>query len=141
VNLILNILLQTVLGKFIDVFVGYPGSCHDAYVWSNSPLYQKLSENSEILIPKNFGDSAYPLTDYLIKPYRNNCLMQPKQKHFNTVLSSTRVIIEQTFGYLKGRFRRWKGIESLDYTLVSHTAVTAAVLHNICKNSGNQNTI
>jgi len=64
--------VQTVLGKFIDVFVGYPGSCHDAYVW---PLYQKLSENSDILIPKNhyiLGDSAYPLTDYLIKPYRNN---------------------------------------------------------------------
>jgi len=67
--------------------------------------------------------------------------MQPKQKHFNTVLSSTRVIIEQTFGYLKGRFRRLKEIESLDYTLVSHTAVAAAVLPNICKTSGNQNTI
>jgi len=125
------------------VFVGYHGSCHDAYVWSNSPLYQKLSENSENLIPKNhyiLGDSAYPLTDYLLKPYRNNCLMQPKQKHFNTVLSSTRVIIEQTFGYLKGRFRRLQGIESLDYALVSHTAVAAAVLHNIFKASGNQKT-
>lgn len=59
--------------------------------------------------------------------------MQPKQKHFNTVLSSTRVIIEQNFGYLKERFRRLKLIESLDYVLVSHTAVATAVLYNICK--------
>lgn len=120
--------------------MGYPGSCYNTYVWSNSPLYQKLSENSENQILKIhyiLGDSAYSLIDYLLKLYRSNFIMQSKQKHFNTILSSTRVIIEQTFRYLKGRLRRLKGIESLDYALVSHTAVTSAVLYNVCKALGN----
>lgn len=29
--------------KFIDVFIGYPGSVHDARVYQNSDIYRKLS--------------------------------------------------------------------------------------------------
>lgn len=28
--------------KFINIFVGYPGSCHDSWVLKNSPIYEKL---------------------------------------------------------------------------------------------------
>lgn len=30
--------------KFFDVFIGYPGSVHDARVFKNSPLYRNLRE-------------------------------------------------------------------------------------------------
>ena len=30
--------------KFIDIFVGYPGSCHDSWVFKNSSLFQNLDK-------------------------------------------------------------------------------------------------
>nr|XP_036231817.1 protein ALP1-like [Bactrocera oleae] len=29
--------------RFLDVFIGFPGSCYDANVWQNSPIYQKIT--------------------------------------------------------------------------------------------------
>lgn len=57
---------------------------------------------------KNFGD----LTD--------------QQKNFNKKLSHCRVVIENSFAYLKGRFRRLKYIETV--LLV----VSGCIMHNIC---------
>ncbi|XP_015376078.1 PREDICTED: putative nuclease HARBI1 [Diuraphis noxia] len=126
-------------GLFIDAFVGFPGSCHDAFVFSNSPLYQALEDNPRLLLPNEhyiLGDSAYPLKKYLMKPYRRSILMSPEQKFFNTVLSSSRTCIEQAFGSLKGRFRRLKGIESTDITFISKTTVACCILHNLCAKQG-----
>ena len=65
-------------------------------------------------------------------PYRDNGHLTERQKNFNVVLSSTRVVIEQAFGLLKGRFRRLKYLDMSDLTLVSHVITTACILHNIC---------
>ena len=66
---------------FIDVAAGFPGSLHDARVLRNSSIYQK-AENGDILAagpmyligadeiqPYLVGDSAYPLSPWLQKPY------------------------------------------------------------------------
>jgi hypothetical protein len=40
-----SIQLQAVViekGKFIDVFIGYPGSVHDARVYRNSSMFNEL---------------------------------------------------------------------------------------------------
>ncbi|KAL5239241.1 hypothetical protein ACI65C_006651 [Semiaphis heraclei] len=39
--------------KFINVFVGYPGSSHDATVWVNSPVHKQLMQNHYEVIPLN----------------------------------------------------------------------------------------
>ena len=66
--------------KFIHVTVGYPGSIHDARVLRLSGLYE-LAENEQILSgptrningteirPLLTGGSAYPLTNWPVKPY------------------------------------------------------------------------
>lgn len=115
---------------FIDIYCGWPGSCHDARVWKNSPiskkLHQLLPENSHLL-----GDTAYPLTKYLIVPFRDNGHLTRPQKQFNRTLSSTRVIIEQAFGRLKGMFRRLKYLHIYQLKNVKYIVGTACILHNL----------
>jgi len=65
---------------FRDVYVGWPGSVHDARVFANSQLFQRAT-NKEILngdhvtvsdvniLPFLVGDSAYPLGTWLMKPF------------------------------------------------------------------------
>ena len=57
---------------FTKVYMGYPGSCHDARVLANSSLGYDLASNSN-LVPSGkhiVGDSAYPLYEQLMVPYR-----------------------------------------------------------------------
>ncbi|XP_055379496.1 putative nuclease HARBI1 [Condylostylus longicornis] len=93
--------------KFIDVFFGCPGSCHDAAVWENSPLAKDVKTGKRKLFNESFllGDSAYPLSKFLIVRYRDNGFLTDQQNRFNYIHSSTRVIIEQAFGRLKTMFR------------------------------------
>ena len=58
-------------------------------------------------IPVNIiGDSAYPIHVWLMKPFSDNSQLSPQQKYFNYRLSQARIVIENAFGWLKGRWRR-----------------------------------
>jgi len=41
-------------------------------------------------------------------PYKDNGHLTQNQKNFNKILSSSRVVVEQAFGKLIGRFRKLK---------------------------------
>jgi len=89
---------------FMDVYMGWPGSTHDARVWKNGPIYERLKSTAHQVLPSNghiLGDSAYPCDTFLMCPYCDNGHLTKRQKHFNVVLSATRVVIEQAFGLLK----------------------------------------
>ena len=91
-------------GLFLDFAAGYPGSLHDARVYRNSSLYQRAS-NEDILRepverigitdirPYLVGDSAYPISPWLMKPYPE-ATRDPGEITFNKELSSARVAIE-----------------------------------------------
>jgi hypothetical protein len=113
-------------GIFINYDVGWPGSVHDAKVYRNSYFY---SNRSSLIKENDFliGDSAYPLSPFLIKPYNkpNN-----EQKRFNKIFSSHRIVVEHSFGRLKNRF---VGIREIAVKKIS-TAINlidcAIILHN-----------
>ncbi|XP_058811121.1 putative nuclease HARBI1 [Topomyia yanbarensis] len=90
--------------QFLDVFCGYPGSVHDARVWRESPLYAYLN-SAQCTVPNDMhlvGDSAYPLDTFLLRPYKDNGNLSPEKINFNKVHSSTRMVIENAIGLLKG---------------------------------------
>ena len=70
-------------GRFIDIYVGWPGRVHDARVFSNSSLYWRGQSNTILpYLPELIsgtdvplvllGDPAYPLLQWLMKAYPNN---------------------------------------------------------------------
>ncbi|XP_060835239.1 uncharacterized protein LOC132918141 isoform X3 [Rhopalosiphum padi] len=95
--------------EFTYVFAGWPGSSHDACVYRNSSLGKCLIADDCNLFPSEYhilGDSAFPLSKRLLTPYRQREIWTPTQGIYIKRLSSMRVVIDQAFGLLLGRFRR-----------------------------------
>src|SRR5215469_14040170 len=133
-----SIVLQAVIdsyGKFIDIFVGFPGSTHDSRIFRNSPLYYALSSSSSI-IPSNayiLGDAGYPCQNWLITPYRDTGRLTPKQTYYNVKHSQTRISVEQAFGKLKSRFRCLNNPLTTSLDIAILITSTTCILHNICE--------
>ena len=79
------------------------------------------------------GDSAYPRFPWLLVPYAGTSL-SPDQLQFNLTHSSTRIIIENAFGQLKGRFRLISNQVDIATCKVAQIVVACCTLHNFCLN-------
>lgn len=115
--------------EFNYVWTGNPGSTHDATVLRSSDLF-----NSD-KIPNGYcilGDSAFPIMEWLITPFRDCGNLSQQQKRFNRIHSQCRQVIERAFGMLKCRFRRLFRFESSDLTILVDSVLSACVLHNLC---------
>ena len=131
---------------FTDVYVGWPGSAHDARVFRNSPLYL-AAEAGQPLMPNTptrsiggtdiplvlLGDPAYPIQTWLQKPYRTGVNTTADQRQFNYRLSRTRMVVERAFGRLKGRWRILLKTMETDITRVPFIFLACTVLHNVCE--------
>ena len=119
--------------KFTNVYTGWPGCVHDARVLRNSALYREAEAGNLILRDHHiFGDSAYPLRNWLVTPFKNFGNLTPQQIRFNKRLSSARQIVERAFGHLKGRFRRLQDVPFHDSMEVCKMILSACILHNLC---------
>ncbi|XP_024866356.1 protein ALP1-like [Kryptolebias marmoratus] len=135
-----SIILQAVCdhrGRFIDTYVGWPGSVHDSRVLRHSPLYRQ----SVYPPPGHFilADGGYPCLQRplpLITPYKRP-LQGVGAQGFNTRHSRARSIIERAFGMMKTRFRVifLQALE-VHHTFVPHVITACCVLHNICLSDG-----
>ena len=134
-----SIVLQAVVDykkKFLDIYVGWPGSTHDSRVLINSRLYNKFN-NQNNLLPNYFnnkyilGDGGYPNLSWLIVPYKDiGRGLTQQQTYFNLKHFQTRIKVEQAFGLLKGRWRCLLQNLEISFEIVSYI-ITA--FHNICK--------
>jgi len=125
--------------KFIDCFVGYPGSVHDARIFRNSDIYHLICENVKKYFPGNefiLADKAYPILNWCIPPYIDRGNLTREQRYFNESVSKTRQTIERAFALLFGRFRRLKYLDMNRVDLIPATVIACCVLHNVCIDSG-----
>ena len=130
-------------GLFMDVDCRWPGCVHDAKVFANSRVNEKLQNGSlpvtyQQLIPGRtkvgsylIGDPAYPLTPYCMKEY-DSCTINA-QVVFNNMLRSARNPIECAFGRLKARWGFLTRKVDLKLSLVPTAVYACFVLHNICE--------
>ncbi|XP_062617902.1 putative nuclease HARBI1 [Saccostrea cucullata] len=116
--------------EFTYVWTGNPGSTHDATVLRFSDLFQNSNK-----IPNGYcilGDSAFPIMEWLITPFRDCGNLTQQQRRFNYVHSKCRQVIERAFGMLKCRFRRLLRFDSCNMHMLVNSVLAACVLHNLC---------
>jgi hypothetical protein len=134
-------------GLFLDAYIGWPGKVHDARVFVNSSLYQKGTSGS--LFPDTtkklhgidvplviLGDPAYPALPWLMKPFPENEHTTREQKIYNYRQSRARMVVENAFGRLKGRWRCLLKRIDCDLSNVSDIVASCIILHNICETYG-----
>ena len=131
---------------FTDVYTGWPGSVHDARVFSQSSLYRKgtsgtlypnwtvsiAGEDIPIVI---LGDS---LLNWLMKPFPHKGALSQGQKKYNYHLSTARVVSENAFGRLKGRWRCLLKRIDMAPEHVPVLIIACCTLHNICELHGDE---
>ncbi len=119
--------MSSYCGVFIDYEIGWPGSVHDAKIYRNSFFYQNISTliNGQDYI---LGDSAYPLSNFLIKPFNNpeNNL----QIQFNIKHSLHRVVVENAFRRFKNRFNCLKELNVRKISSAVRITECYIILHN-----------
>ena len=131
-------------GCFLDVDCSWPGSVHDAKVFSNSSVHKlfqesripnierKLSEDDNLSVgPVLLGDPAYPLLPGLMKEFAT--CNSNGEVIFNRKLRSVRNQIECAFGRLKARWRILNRPIDLGIDYVPTIVYSCFVLHNYCE--------
>ena len=131
--------------RFIMVDVGSYGKENDAGVFENCSLRREIESGnlrlpeesqlpeSPIKVPFVFlGDEAFPLTEYLMRPYPLSQLQEGDENDvFNYRLSRARMVVECSFGIMVAKFRLLgKAIETkVENAVYIVKAIT--LLHNI----------
>lgn len=104
--------------KFIFVDVGTNGRISDGGIYGSSKLNQKIINNTlnipgpcplpnrELPVPFVIvADDAFPLKEFIMKPYPRQDLWDNSKRIFNYRLSRARRTVENAFGILAARFR------------------------------------
>ena len=68
-----------------------------------------------------------------MKPFTDNGHLTPDARTFNYRLSRARIVIENAFGRLKGRWRCLLKRTDMDLKHIPNVIATCVVLHNICE--------
>ncbi|GLV33321.1 uncharacterized protein CBL_11760, partial [Carabus blaptoides fortunei] len=127
--------------QFRDICVKHPGNTHDAAVFKDSGLFKRFAtiipqecvDFNGMKIPYMIvGDPAYPLLTWLMKGYPGS--VTPEEESFNVYLNKARVVVEQAFGRLKGRWRILLKRIDVHYTFVPNIVSACCILHNFLEN-------
>ncbi|GBG65542.1 hypothetical protein CBR_g51425 [Chara braunii] len=145
-----SVIVQVVVDldlRVLDVFIGYPGSCHDIRVIQLSSLSRRAEEGMVFRGPPVtllegvrtngyiLGDNGYPPSEWVVVPY-GGINQHLDEERFDTKQKVTRGAVERAFGRLKGMWRLFLRADrkNLDTLLQQFTVV--CILHNILLDAG-----
>ena len=105
----------------LDIDAGWQGNNHDARIWDNSYVKTVIERQRQFLVA---GDSGYPISDVLMKPYTNReALDDPAKAEFNRRHSRLRTVsTENIFAIMKRKYHILK-------TLRAHHARALSLIH------------
>lgn len=100
------------------VDIGAPGRHSDGGIFYDSEIGKRL-QNGTLTVPPPrpvehsgpilpfilVGDEAFPLTQYMLRPYPRSSRLDRRKNVFNYLLSRARRIVENVFGILSARMR------------------------------------
>lgn len=115
---------------FQDLVCRWPGSTHDALIFSNSNVRRRFERgdfNNHLLV----ADSGYGVTNYLITPLNNP--VTAAENLFNESQIRTRNPIERCFGIWKRRFPILSFGIRMKTVKVEAIVIATAVLHNVSR--------
>ena len=78
------------------------------------------------------GDPAYPLLPFLMKEYPKDG-KDEREQYFGYRLSSARMVMENAFGRLKGRFGCLRRAMDVNIKELPHSIMSIFILHNFCE--------
>nr|CAI5829818.1 unnamed protein product [Callosobruchus analis] len=119
----------------------------DAGVFENCPL-RKAIESGSIVLPEEtnlpgstilapyvfLGDEAFPLTEYLMRPFPRGQLQEGEENDmFNYRLCRARMVVECSFGAIASKFRILQKAIETNVENAVHIVKAITLLHNIIK--------
>ncbi|GBG64255.1 hypothetical protein CBR_g41175 [Chara braunii] len=128
--------------RILDVFVGYPGSCHDVRIIHLSTLWSQaaageLFTGPPVLLPfqvKTNGyllaDNGYPPSEWMVVPF-DGVTQHPLESRFDSKQKTVRGVVERAFGRLKGMWRLFLGSHKTNMETLPQQFVAICILHNI----------
>jgi len=123
--------------RFLWTRACLPGSIGDSRSFKESRLYRQHKFGTPVLHAgfSPLADGDFALETWLLKPYPRDQLKE-KRRCFNYVLSSTRGIVEISFGVLKGRWRVRHPSISTDEETARQVCDVCVLLHNFLIEGG-----
>jgi hypothetical protein len=127
--------------RFIDLFVGMPGSTNDSRTLRYNGLYANVLHrrilddvngvHHEGFSPYLLGDKGFPLLLWLMVPHKNDRPLSILGRLYNRRLRRGRSVVENAFGLLKMNWRVLLTKSNLSVNIMPDVVYACAILNNM----------
>ncbi|GBG86889.1 hypothetical protein CBR_g42173 [Chara braunii] len=128
--------------RVLDIFVGYPRSCHEIRIIQLSSLSRRakdgtLFRGAPVTLPGGvrtndyiLGDNGYPPSEWVLVPY-GGINQHPDEERFDTKQKVAKGAVERELSRLKGMWRLFLRTHKTNLDTLPQQFTAICILHNI----------